>query len=183
MDAVLVGANTVRIDNPRLNVRDTGDWNYESRNPLKVVLDPGLKLSGRENIFAQEPDRTVVFHRSDADPESRRRLEGLGATCEPVSASQRGLDLASVMKRLVESGLHSVLLEPGKALAESILMDGLFDEIYWFKAPRVFGANSVAPDWDLLHNPLRRKLVQAEPAGAGWRPIGADQLGIFPADP
>ena len=62
-------------------------------------------------------------------------------------------------------------------------MDGLFDEIYWFQAPRVFGANSVAPDWDLLHNPLRRLLVQAEPAGASWRPIGADQLGIFPADP
>jgi len=54
-DAVLVGAHTVRADNPQLTVRRcAGD------NPLRVIIDPELSLTGRYKIFREHAAATLV---------------------------------------------------------------------------------------------------------------------------
>jgi diaminohydroxyphosphoribosylaminopyrimidine deaminase/5-amino-6-(5-phosphoribosylamino)uracil reductase len=59
VDAVMIGVNTVKIDDPALTVRDVGDENITKRNPKKIVLDTKAKIPLRSKILKNEPGRRV----------------------------------------------------------------------------------------------------------------------------
>ncbi len=183
-DAVLVGANTVRIDDPLLNVRDVREWDYPFQQPLKIILDPQLSLSGRERVFSTENSKVWVCHLPDASNEQKKTLENVGAQCLPIAAQRdtRRLDLKSLFSALAKRDIHSVLVEPGKALFEALARENTFNELFWFVGPDALGKNSVAPDSDLLQNPKVRSWLKAPGFGAVWRHIGEDALAIFPGN-
>jgi diaminohydroxyphosphoribosylaminopyrimidine deaminase/5-amino-6-(5-phosphoribosylamino)uracil reductase len=140
-DAVLVGAETVRRDDPRLTARLPG----APRQPLPVVLAPGLRLSPDAGLFSG-PVRPRVYVREGAA--AGREWEGR-ADLVGLPDREGRLDPADVLADLHRHGVQSVLVEGGGRTFAGFLEAGLVDEVALFVAPVLLGARGGTPLLDL----------------------------------
>ncbi|MCG6990170.1 MAG: bifunctional diaminohydroxyphosphoribosylaminopyrimidine deaminase/5-amino-6-(5-phosphoribosylamino)uracil reductase RibD [Gemmatimonadetes bacterium] len=151
-DAVMVGAGTARIDDPRLTVRLAPAGRVV---PRRIVLDSEGSLPSTAALLEEAAQIPVhVFTRKGAPEEHVARLEGAGAHVHavPVSAGGGGgLDLGAVLAACREMGVGSILCEGGPRLAASLLGEGRAHRLYLFLAPFTLGASGVRafpPDAD-----------------------------------
>ena len=133
-DAVLVGAGTLRADDPHLAVRGLDDVTQ----PLRVVLDPRAEIALTARVLdGVAPTLVVVAEDADAT-----RLTAAGVDVLALPVGERGLDLAALLAALHGRGVHSVLLEGGAHLAASAVAADLVDEVVAHIAPALLGAGS-----------------------------------------
>ena len=132
-DCVLVGAGTVKADNPRLNVRELES--SDCRDPKKVIIDPHLSLDPSYHVLKSEGEsKTIVYHRPGAEPGDQY------ADCDlvPADIDEDGrVDSRKLLRDLTSRGINTVLCEGGGKLAANLLLKDLVDEIYWFTAPKL----------------------------------------------
>jgi diaminohydroxyphosphoribosylaminopyrimidine deaminase/5-amino-6-(5-phosphoribosylamino)uracil reductase len=138
-DAVLTGAATVIADDSELTVRHCA-----GRNPLRVVLDPKLSVADGAAVFDDCAETLLFTAHSMLDSEKARRLAGTGVAVFGVNTDGCGLDLAEVLGELHRRGVLSVLVETGSRLASSFVAGGLFDRLYVFVAPLLFGGDGLS---------------------------------------
>ena len=134
--AILTGAGTVRVDDPRLDVRLAyGPW---VRQPLRVVLDPQRSCPPTAQVFRNGP--TLVF----AAPDAPVATAGGGdwPREERIAANGRRLDLAAVAVRLAELEVNELLVECGPTLAAGFIEARLVDELIVYVAPVLLGADA-----------------------------------------
>jgi len=141
-DALLVGAGTVRADDPELSVRLPGP----PAPRLRVVLSARLDLDPRAAVFrplAGAP-RTRVYTGPRA---SGATAEALGAVADVirVSEDEGGLDLTSVLRDLVAVGVQSVLVEGGGRTHAAFLAARLARRVALFVAPTLLGSRGTTP--------------------------------------
>jgi diaminohydroxyphosphoribosylaminopyrimidine deaminase/5-amino-6-(5-phosphoribosylamino)uracil reductase len=137
-DAVLVGAGTVRSDDPKLNVRGLG---IEDAHPVRVVVSGALSLP-RDSYLAQTAREVPLWlcHDDDAEEARRAAWSELGAELIEVPFSEDAeMDLAALLARLGERGLTRVLCEGGGRLAAALIEADLVDEIVCYTAGVVLG--------------------------------------------
>ena len=171
-DAVLLGAGTVRSDDPRLNVRDLG---MDDRCPVRVLVSGALSLPREGNIgrtAAEVP--TWICHDPEADPGRRTAWEELGAELIEIPWQADGqLDLSAMMQRLGDRGLTRVLCEGGGRLAAALVEDDLVDEVVCYTAGLVLGAEAIPAVGGLevaaLQLAPRFRLIDATPVGPDLR--------------
>jgi diaminohydroxyphosphoribosylaminopyrimidine deaminase/5-amino-6-(5-phosphoribosylamino)uracil reductase len=152
-DAVMVGAGTVRVDDPQLTVRPA----HARRTPYRRIVaceDAPVEPTRRifEHVEGYAP--TLVL----APAGLRERFASLGGVADVVfvgDGEARTLDLVLAMHALRGLGVASVLCEGGPTLAARLLERRLVDRVDWLIAPQ------------LLANP------RAVPALAGTRAEGA----------
>jgi riboflavin-specific deaminase-like protein len=134
VDAVIVGAETVAHDDPRLTVRLV-----EGQNPVRVVLDPSERLDERRRVFEEAGDaaaRTLVVRkRADASPATERSDELRIPWTEAT-----GFDLAALLDALKGRGLRRVLVEGGGVTVSRFLQAGLLDRLHLTVAPLLIGS-------------------------------------------
>ena len=133
VDAVMVGRGTAAADDPRLTARLPGGG---GRDPLRVVLDTGLRLPATLRLFRQRSAaRTLVLH-------AARRERDLGSRVDLLRCARGpgGLDLHPVLAGLAARGVVHLLVEGGGALAASCLAAGVVDRLALVLAPKVLGA-------------------------------------------
>jgi diaminohydroxyphosphoribosylaminopyrimidine deaminase/5-amino-6-(5-phosphoribosylamino)uracil reductase len=142
--AILTSATTVIKDNPLLNLRlDQQDLNQqqEVRQPVRVVVDSQLKLTGQERIFQTEAEiwvYTLSKNSHDVD-----RLTRAGAKVELVEESVQGkLNLSKMLGQLAKRGINELHTECGELLAGALISQQLVDEMVIYLAPRVMGSQS-----------------------------------------
>jgi diaminohydroxyphosphoribosylaminopyrimidine deaminase/5-amino-6-(5-phosphoribosylamino)uracil reductase len=136
-DALLIGVNTVLIDDPRL-VRHLG----LNPNPhlMRAVLDTRLRTPADAAMLEREPQDIVFFCGEGAPADRRKALEGKGATVVEVGDDSRGgRDLRQVLRWLGTHGASSVLVEGGGEVHWSFLHEGLAQDVRVFVAPIVLG--------------------------------------------
>ena len=171
-DAVLVGAGTVRQDDPRLDVRDIG---LAEASPVRVVVSGSLALPRESNIGATARDRPLwLCHHSDPDPARFKAWEEKGAVLIEVPIQPDGqLDLSAMMQRLGDRGLTRVLCEGGGRLAAALLEAGLVDEVVAYTAGLVLGEEAVPSvgmlEVEALQLAPRFRLVEAARIGPDVR--------------
>ena len=137
-DAVVVGAGTVRADDPHLAAR-TGD--ERTVQPLRVVLDPtGTAVRpGARVLDGAAP--TLVAVAEDADPDRLAKLADLVPLLRlPRATAGTGLDVPALLRALYRRGVRAVLLEGGPTLAGSFLAAGAVDQVVGYLAPTLLGA-------------------------------------------
>lgn len=136
-DAVVVGANTVVVDDPRLTSRIRG-----GRNPLRVVVDDKLKSPLNAKFFAD--DNAIVATTSKANAKKKKALEKKGVRVLVLGKEE--VDLRKLVRALTRTGATSVLIEGGGTLNASALNQKIVDKIMFFIAPKIIGgANAKTP--------------------------------------
>ncbi len=144
-DAILVGAETVRRDDPRLLVRSAACRAERvarglSPTPLRVTVTRSGDLDPGARLFTEPGSGTVVYAAAPAVGPVVRRL---GATATVVDAGPT-VDLAWVLDDLHGRGVRRLMVEGGRRVLTQMLSDGLADELQLVVAP-VFVGDSRAP--------------------------------------
>lgn len=137
-DGILVGSNTIAIDDPSLTTRIKG---RRGQNPIRVVLDTNLKISPQARVVRQNEDcRTWILCSPSAPSDKIRALQenGVEVIQTPVEATGR-LDLAEVLKILGSRQITSLLVEGGAAIHGAFLNARLVDHLHFFYAPLIAG--------------------------------------------
>lgn len=139
MDAILVGAGTAKIDDPRLTARPPG-----SRTPVRLVLDRRAEIAPSSRLVQSLEEAPVLIAAGEeADPEKIAELKQAGV--EIVSfpeAETGGIDLSALMKELARRKFTNILVEGGGQLLGSFFDAGLIDEVHVFVAPKLVGGQS-----------------------------------------
>jgi diaminohydroxyphosphoribosylaminopyrimidine deaminase / 5-amino-6-(5-phosphoribosylamino)uracil reductase len=140
IDAIAIGAETARADDPELTARRGARVVHR---PVRVVFDSGLRLSPRSRLArSTDPERTWVVAARGAPAARRRALEARGVRVLEVPKRGGRVDLPSALRRLGREGLTTVLVEGGGVLAAGLLRAGLVDELHWFAAPAWLGSDA-----------------------------------------
>jgi diaminohydroxyphosphoribosylaminopyrimidine deaminase/5-amino-6-(5-phosphoribosylamino)uracil reductase len=142
--AILTSARTVLDDDPSLDLRLTREdlgQRREPRQPVRAIVDSGLRLSGGERVFGGGGE-VWVYTCSD-DLSRRQGLERQGALVIEVARGESGsISLPAMMRDLAERGINEVHSECGPRLAGALLDQGLADQILLYMAPRLLGSGA-----------------------------------------
>ena len=133
-DAVIVGARTIRADNPRLTTRLV-----EGPSPVRVVLDPERRLTDGYRVFLGGPETLVL--RAEGT-ESAPRVGH--AHVLPVARAAEGLDIAAILAVLRQRGLRRIFVEGGGVTVSRFLAAGALDRLHVTVAPLVMGGGVAA---------------------------------------
>jgi diaminohydroxyphosphoribosylaminopyrimidine deaminase/5-amino-6-(5-phosphoribosylamino)uracil reductase len=184
VDAVMVGANTVIADNPRLTLRHGA----RGRQPWRVVVDARGRSPRVAKLFTDvHRRRTIVLTTAQSSPRWRRYLEVLGVTVllVPVKGAGRNaramwkadamsvagatatecrtpLDLRAALRELGRMEITSVMIEGGAMLLASAFDAGVVDRVAFFVAPKIFGGIAT--------------VASASVARGAWRKVGRDEI-------
>lgn len=137
-DAVMVGAGTVRADNPMLDVRDMG----ADLQPVRVVISSDLNLPIDGKLAQTTKDQPVWLCHGPAAEASG--WTALGARSFRTAFKGGAVDLADAMRQLSQAGLTRIFCEGGGQLAASLMAAGLVDELVLFHGPKVIGGDGMA---------------------------------------
>jgi diaminohydroxyphosphoribosylaminopyrimidine deaminase/5-amino-6-(5-phosphoribosylamino)uracil reductase len=137
--AIITGIGTVLADDPSLNVRlAAGDLQGVEplRQPLRVVLDTGLRMPPQARMLGLPGDTLVIT--PTRDDQKAQALAAAGAEVVVVDTPGR-VAPDDVLRRLAEREINEVLVEAGPALAGGFLLAGLVDELVLYLAPHLMG--------------------------------------------
>ena len=167
VDAVMVGAGTVRADDPELTARLDPPV---KRQPLRVVLNSAFDLPARGKLFASLAQaKLLIVGAEGAEPARRAVLEAAGAETALAKPSAQGLDIEAVLALLSQRNVGRVLVEGGGKLAASLILAGAVDRLEWMRAPLVIGAEGAPAIAELA-------LARLSEAPA-WRRVALRTLG------
>lgn len=128
-DAIMVGKNTAKYDDPALNVRD-----WVGKNPLRLVIDSKLELPNTLKLF-DEAVPTICFNTI--------KSETIG-TLEFVKL-RAGFQVMEILEQLYQRNIQSVIIEGGSYLLNKFLSSELWDEARVFTSSNKFGNGIAAP--------------------------------------
>ena len=153
-DGIMVGTNTARMDNPRLNTRL-----WPGKNPTRIVIDNQLSLDKILNLFdGTQP--TIIYHKT----------EGENIVERPNVFHSFAPSLFHVLQDLHRRNIQSVLVEGGAKLLQSFIEGDLWDEMRVFHSRMMLGEGRFA---DAIKAPVvKGKLVSREM-------VGDDELTIY----
>jgi 5-amino-6-(5-phosphoribosylamino)uracil reductase len=170
-DAILVGANTIRRDNPRLVVRSEARRAERVRrglpeNPIKATLTRRGKLDPGCRFFTAGDAPKLVFCTADVQPELSRAL---GSGAEVIPAGSGDVNLPALLAELASRGVRRLLVEGGESVNTRFLREDLVDEVHLAIAP-FFVGDERAPRFVSAgmfpRNPTRRmRLASVEAIG------------------
>ncbi|MBW4576160.1 MAG: bifunctional diaminohydroxyphosphoribosylaminopyrimidine deaminase/5-amino-6-(5-phosphoribosylamino)uracil reductase RibD [Aphanothece sp. CMT-3BRIN-NPC111] len=173
-DAVIVGGNTVRLDNPQLTSHQT-----YAHNPLRVVMSRTLDLPLDAYLWRTSDAPTLVLTEVGSSPDLQQQL--LKNQVELVELTP--LTPAKVMAYLYDRGLLSVLWECGGTLAARAIAEGAVQKVLAFIAPKIVGGRlAPSPVGDLGLATMTDALALER---VTWRSVGSDCLveGYLPSLP
>ena len=131
-DAVIVGGNTVRHDNPLLTTHGVVD-----HNPLRVVMSRSLDLPSNAHLWDTSIAKTLVLTEAGTNLPLRSHLLAQGVEIIDLNP----LNPLTAMKYLYQRGLSTVLWECGGTLGAEAIASGVIQKIWAFIAPKIVGGS------------------------------------------
>jgi diaminohydroxyphosphoribosylaminopyrimidine deaminase/5-amino-6-(5-phosphoribosylamino)uracil reductase len=151
VDAVVVGGQTVRQDNPYLTTHG-----LTPHNPLRVVMSRSLDLPPHSHLWQTSEAKTLVFTGMQAPNSKIEKLLALGV--EVLQFPE--LTPKEVMLSLYERGMSAVLWECGGQLAAQAIASGMIQKVVAFIAPKIVGGvHAPSPVGDLGINSMGKALL------------------------
>jgi len=135
-DAVLVGLGTILTDDPQLTVRYV-----RGRNPYRVILDSRLRIPLESRVVSDGfVDKTILVTTPKAPHNKVELLQDRGVKVWVVDSDQRGrVNLNSLLPKLGQMGVTSVLVEGGNEVLTAMMKANLADRVVIFIAPVLLG--------------------------------------------
>lgn len=201
-DAIMVGAGTIRRDDPRLLVRSPARQAARVARglpgqPARVTLTASGDLSPGARFFASAPEPRLVYCPAQLSDSLSKLLNGRAQ----VIAAGQPVQLPAVLADLAGRGVRRLLVEGGASLLSQFLAGGLADELHLVVAPffvgdpaaprfALPGAYPHGPSWPMTLAGTRRlddvvllryllgpsaRPPRYGPPGQGWQAGGADR--------
>ena len=145
-DAILVGAGTIKSDNPQLTVRE-----IQGRNPIRIIIDGTLISPLNSKIFKENfEERTWIFTSSKSNIRKKQKLLDSGVRIFNLTPSKnKMLNLKKILSILSENKITSILVEGGAEIFSQFIKSDLFDVIIVLQAPIILGKG--------IHSPVNSK--------------------------
>ena len=130
VDGIMVGAETIRTDNPYLTVR------YVSgKNPTRIIPTSTANIPPDANILKKDSPTIIVT--TEKAPEER--VKALSEKVEVIISGKEEVDLIKMMDILYNRGIRNLMVEGGSTLNWSLIKNGLVDEIRIIHMPFIVG--------------------------------------------
>jgi len=154
-DAIIIGKNTLKQDNPRLNCRIAG---LEECISKKVIISQSLDFVDHledYEISKNNCEIIILTGVSNKDKVFKRNLSPNFSLkiifCEEyVDANNfRKIKLSSAMRNLVSENINSVLIEGGNKIITQFLQEDLIDKIIWARSNKIIGSDGISAIGDM----------------------------------
>lgn len=129
--AIMIGANTLKRDNPRLDCRILG---LEEFSPQKIIYSPLLSFDDDFEIFQSGSPAFIA-----TCAKNRQKIANF-KNCHGIF----GENLEEILREICKKGLNSILVEGGKKLASELLQRGFVDEIQIFRSNKIIGEDGIS---------------------------------------
>lgn len=148
VDAIMVGVDTVKADDPSLTTRLEG---IDTKDPRRVILDTRLSIPENAKMLRLDSnsDTIVVSGKFDNNDENitekRKRLEKIGVTIIETPLKNGLIDLNVLMEQLGAMKITSLLIEGGSRVIASAMNAGITDKVFAFFGPKMLGGDDGIP--------------------------------------
>ena len=143
--AIMVGANTAKIDNPKLDVREV-----EGENPIRITVDKNLDLSTGLHLF-NDQGQTIVFN--SIKNENANNINYVTLDFQADVPNQ-------ILNSLYELEIQSLIIEGGAKTLNSFIELGLWDEARVFIGQKELTDGIKAPKLDL--EPISKENISGD---------------------
>lgn len=162
VDAILVGINTVKKDNPKLTPRL-----IKGRDPMKVVVDSSLNMPLKCNLM-KNPSKLIIATTKKAPKKTMNRFYQKGVNVIVCKTDKGRVDLKDLMKELGKRDISSLMIEGGPTLNSSVIKQKIADKLLIFTAPKIVGKGMGAiGDLDItkINKAIKLKKIKTDKVG------------------
>ena len=129
VDAILVGSNTVKIDDCILKCKMPS---LIDKSPIRIILNKKLDLNIKSNVFKNcDKFRTIIFTDNNCEKKISKFKKN---HVEVITLPTKNYNLKSILKKLSSFGVSNLLVEGGGKVFNSFFKENLFDNIYIFRS-------------------------------------------------
>ena len=140
VDAILVGAETVRVDDPQLTVRPKKKG---MRNPVRIIVAGKRSISTSAKIFNNAHKERVIYVANASLPLIRKnKLQEIGVEVLLVKYKKGKVNLPLLMDTLGKMKITSIMIEGGSEISGNALQEKLIDKLIYFLAPKIIGGKN-----------------------------------------
>jgi len=145
-DAIMVGIDTVKKDNPSLTARISG---MASKNPKRLILDTKLSINEESKVITQDSKAlTFIVTGPEISSLKKKNIFENNNNVKVINApltDKGNIDLKVLMKILGSMKITSLLIEGGSKVIASAFSSGIVDKVCFFYAPKILGGNDGSP--------------------------------------
>ena len=135
-DAIMVGINTVIVDNPKLTIHKIKASKKD--NPIRIIIDSKGRTT-LDELVLNDDAKTIIIVSKKAP---KKNLEKLEKKCDILVCGKEQVNLKEAMRKLYLEGIRSILLEGGSTLNFSMFKEGLIDEISICIGSKILGGST-----------------------------------------
>jgi 2,5-diamino-6-(ribosylamino)-4(3H)-pyrimidinone 5'-phosphate reductase len=133
-DAIMVGSNTIKIDNSILTNRLT-----EGKSPIRIIPCSDASISPDSNVLNHDAP-TIIVVSEKANAGKVDAIKGTGA--EVLVCGESQVDLEILMARLWEKGIRRLMVEGGPTLIWLLINKHLIDHVILIQIPYIIGGDT-----------------------------------------
>ena len=128
--AIMIGANTLKVDNPLLTINNSDIKN--PYNPIKIIVSTNGDISSEAKLFQDSNNKVIVVTTNRIAKEKEALLLKKGISVIKTSLKNNQVDLSEMLVKLAELGILSIYVEGGAKLLGNLLIEDLIDRLYVF---------------------------------------------------
>lgn len=145
-DAVLIGAGTLRKDNPQLTVRE---GIYIGKNPIRIVLlGKTTSFNQEAEIFNTKEAETWLVYPKDIKLKYKNELEEKNVRIVPLRGRNGEINISNLLEFFYKEKINSLFIEGGPKIHSSFLRSGNAQRLYLFFAPKLIGGTRAPGLWN-----------------------------------
>lgn len=136
VDAILIGKNTINVDDPLLTVRYV-----KGKNPVRIILDSQGSISVNSKILQTcNTVPTIIVVSKKINKLNIKKLQKFSV--EIITSGTNSINLKSLMTHLTKRKIKTILVEGGGTINWEFIKNNLFDEIIITVAPFLIGGTN-----------------------------------------
>ena len=170
-DAVMVGSNTVAIDDPKLTVKSEELRKERIKkglpeNPVKIMVGSIGKIRLEGDFLNYGNAEKIIF---TTEKEEKEKIAALRKKAKVYVLGKQKTNIHEMVEILAGLGIKRIMVEGGGTLNYEMLEAGLVDEIYVAIGPKIFGGKDAPTLADGEGLPYEKAII--------LEPIGMEKLG------
>ena len=151
-DAIMVGINTVLVDNPSLDCRLNG---LKDRSPTKIIIDTDLKTPEDSKLIKYSKNDLIIFT-NILNSNKINQFKNKGISVIFINKNEKGLlEIREILSFLNKMSINRLLIEGGSTLSGSFIDKKLVNLIYWFSCEKNASEDKLLNKSDKKLNKIR----------------------------